>query len=80
MTVMKRLAEKGLLEQYARDGRTNGYRPAVSRESISNDYLDLVKEQFFDGSVAEMIAAFIGRERLSPSKKAALKKLIDRIR
>ena len=78
MTVMKRLAEKGFLQQYARDGRTNGYRPKLSREQIGHRYMELVRQQFFGGSTSETIAAFLGREKVTGSQLAKLKKMLGK--
>ncbi len=76
MTVMKRLADKGVLTQYARDGRTKGYRPNIGREELGHQYMELVREQFFGGSTTETIAAFLGREKISTSQFSKLKKLL----
>ena len=77
MTVMKRLSDKGLLEQYPRDGRTHGYRPRVTREQISRQYIEIVRERFFAGSVRDTIAALIPPEKLSAGRRAALRKLLS---
>lgn len=79
MTVMKRLAAKDLLEQYARDGRTHGYRPRVTREEVSRHYLDLVRKQFFGGSLRRTIAAFVGTERMGAATLTRLRKLLAEI-
>ena len=79
MTTMKRLTDKGLLEEYARDGRTNGYRPKVSREEICRNYMNLVVEQFFGGSVVATMAGFLSLERIPKSKRQQLKKLVEEL-
>ena len=75
MTVMKRLSEKGFLQQFAVDGRTKGYRALVSREQVGNQYIDMVRDQFFGGSTSETIAAFLGGERVSQSQLDRIKKM-----
>lgn len=79
MTVMKRLADKGFLEQYSRDGRSNGYRPGVSREAVGQQYVDLVREQFFRGSTGDTIAAFLGKDKVTPKQLAKLQKLLGEV-
>lgn len=79
MTVMKRLAGKGFLEQYAGGGRAYGYRPRVSREEISRQYLELVRKRFFGGSIQRTIAAFVGSQRLSAAQVARVKRVIEEL-
>lgn len=79
MTVMKRLAEKGLLRQYARDGRTHGYRPRISQEQVCQEYVQLVREQFFEGSWKMTIAALLGGTKPSARQQAALDKLLGEL-
>lgn len=77
MTVMNRLESKDLLRRYARDGRSYGYRPRVTQEDISRQYLDLVKEQFFGGSVSQTVAAFLGQQKLSERRAKSLQRWLD---
>lgn len=80
MTVMNRLTRKGLLERYARDGRTHGYRPLLSRDAVSEQYIALVTKEFFGGSVARTIAAFLGMKEGSSRGSRNLRKLVDELR
>jgi predicted transcriptional regulator len=77
MTTMQRLATKGFLQRYARDGRTHGYRPKLTRDEVCGAYIDLVKEHFFSGSVAATVAGFLGMEKMSRARRAKLQKLLD---
>jgi predicted transcriptional regulator len=83
MTTMARLARKGFLTHYARDGRTYGYRPKVTREEVSRRYMELVAEQFFGGSVAATIAGFLGvasdGKTLSAKDAALLRRLAQKL-
>ncbi len=54
MTVMDRLARKGVVEREKR-GRAHLYRPAVTREAISEHALQQMVENFFRGSYDELI-------------------------
>jgi BlaI family penicillinase repressor len=80
MTVMNRLARKGLLSRYERDGRTHGFRPAVSREELSKDYMRTVTGQLFGGSLSRTIAAFLGLGKLPRGKSKQLEEIIDELR
>lgn len=79
MTTMQRLAKKRFLTRYARDGRTNGYRPRVQREELCGDYVHLVREHFFRGSLSATVAGLIGSDRLSRKKRAKLEQLLEEI-
>ncbi|MEM7164780.1 MAG: BlaI/MecI/CopY family transcriptional regulator [Planctomycetota bacterium] len=79
MTVMKRLADKGFLEQYSRDGRSKGYRARISREALGQQYVDLLREQFFQGSTGDAIAAFLGKDKVTPKQLARLQKLLGEV-
>lgn len=77
MTVMRRLARKGLLERYERDGRTHGYRARVSQDEICRQYLDVVREQFFAGSAVDTLVAFLGADRVRGRRLTSLRRLVD---
>ena len=76
MTTMGRLVKKGMLKRRAIDGRTHGYRAGVSREAMCERYMELVKEQFFSGSVAATIAGFLGLQGVPEKKIAKLEKMV----
>jgi BlaI family penicillinase repressor len=80
MTVMNRLVAKGLLERYERDGRTHGFRPAVSRDALSKDYMKAVTGQLFGGSLSSTIAGFLGLGKLPRGKTKQLEEIIDELR
>ncbi|MFH1230586.1 MAG: BlaI/MecI/CopY family transcriptional regulator [Planctomycetota bacterium] len=80
MTVMNRLVQKGILDRYARDGRTQGYRAKVSQKEVTDMYLKNVTEQLFDGSTPQMIAAFFGLGKPSPVQLSKLQKMVDEIK
>ncbi len=79
MTVMQRLAEKGYLRKYARDGRTNGFRPKVAREDVSKRYLDLVRDELFGGSVRGAMSALLDSSNVPPRKRRELRRLLDEL-
>lgn len=53
MTVMDRLARKGVVEREKR-GRAHLYRPAVTQEAVSERALRQLVENFFHGSYEEL--------------------------
>ncbi len=79
MTVMNRLVSKGMLERYAIDGRTKGYRALVSREQVSEEYLRFVRQQFFGGSLSGTVAALLGSTRKSKGQTETLRALLDQL-
>lgn len=84
MTTLARLAKKGLLTHYARDGRTYGYRPKVTREEVSRSYMEYVAEEFFGGSVTATTAGFLGiasgkKQALSAKDRALLRRLAQKL-
>lgn len=54
MTVMDRLARKGVVEREKR-GRAHLYRPAVTQEVVSERALRQLVENFFHGSYAALL-------------------------
>jgi predicted transcriptional regulator len=54
MTVMDRLARKGVVEREKR-GRAHLYRPAVSQEAVSERALKQLVERFFNGSYEALL-------------------------
>ena len=76
MTVMNRLVRKGWLSRRAGKGRAFNYRPKVSREHASQAYLQMVTTQFFDGSIAGMVGAFLGGATIPPAEFARLRSLL----
>jgi BlaI family transcriptional regulator, penicillinase repressor len=55
MTIMDRLARKGIVERH-KTGRKYVYRPKLSAEEARTHALERVLENFFGGSKEEMIA------------------------
>ena len=49
----------------------------MTREQISRQYIEVVRERFFAGSVRDTIAALIPPEKLSAKRRAALRKLLS---
>ena len=76
MTVMKNLAEKGLLK-YRKDGVTYVYSPAQKPESVrSNIITDLMKKAF-KGSPKELVQALVNSDDLTAKDLTEIKSMID---
>lgn len=79
MTVMQRLTEKGYLEKYRRDGRTNGFRPAIARGAVSQRYLDMVRDELFGGSTLGAMSALLDGSGLPAKKRQELARFIEEL-
>ncbi len=55
MTVMSRLAEKGVLER-EKEGRAYLYRPAASQEKIAGSLLRSMVNRLYDGATGRAVA------------------------
>ncbi len=74
-TVMKRLAERGVIEN-----RDTVVRSLVKREEAEQAEIDALVEKKFGGSVPAFVAAFAKNRRISDEEAAELQKLIDGMR
>ena len=61
MTVMSRLAEKGLLNRY-KEGRAYVYTPADSQEKVAGSLLRSLVRRLYDGAAAAAIAHLLEAE------------------
>lgn len=76
MTVMSRLAEKGMLRRQKR-GRAYLYRPVAERAEVAGSILSNVVERLYSGSSSAAIAHLIEtREDVSESELERLEQLI----
>lgn len=74
-TVIKRLSQRGVLEN-----RGSVVRTLVAREQIERAEIDELVEKKFDGSFPAFIAAFARGRKLSDAEAEELKRLIDEMR
>ena len=65
MTVMDRLARKGVVEREKR-GRAHLYRPVATREAVSERALQQLVENFFHGSFDELLLHLENGRRKAP--------------
>ncbi|MDQ7824117.1 MAG: BlaI/MecI/CopY family transcriptional regulator [Candidatus Eremiobacteraeota bacterium] len=76
MTVMTRLAEKGMLKR-SQSGRTYVYRPKYSRTQIAHTFFDRIKEKIFRGRPAELFSYIIASSSLTSDDLLRIKLLIE---
>ena len=74
-TVMKRLAERGILKN-----ENTVVRALVSKDEVQAAEIDEMVEKTFEGSLPAFVAAFTRHQRLSADEIDALQQLIDRSR
>lgn len=74
-TVIKRLSERGVLEN-----RDSIVRSLVSREEARRAEIDELVEKRFGGSLPAFIAAFAGSRRLSEEEFTELSRAIEELR
>lgn len=74
-TVIKRLSQRGVLENSG-----SVVRSLVAREQIERAEIDELVEKKFDGSFPAFVAAFARGRRLSDAEAEELKRLIDEMR
>ncbi len=80
MTVMTRLADKGLLKRH-KDGRAYVYRPAASQDAVAGSLLQSVVGRVYGGSTSRAIAHLIeSDERVDDDELRRLEELIRRKR
>ena len=76
MTVLDRLAKKGLVAQ-ERDGRAYRYRAAGSRGSMTADLMREALEEFGSGDRRTALVAFVGEA--SAEEREALREALARL-
>ena len=76
MTVMSRLAHKGLLQRH-KEGRAYVYAPAASQEKLAGSQLRSLVRRLYDGATGKAIAHLLETgEEISPEELERLEALI----
>jgi predicted transcriptional regulator len=78
LTFLSRLEQKGFVTADKSDV-AYVYRPAVSREQISQSRVRKLLEVFFDGAPAALVLQLMREGRFSADEIAQLQRLIDRL-
>jgi len=77
MTVLSKLAEKGIVERSTK-GRAYVYRPKVSKKEVAQRNIAKLTQKFFDGSPRALVAHLIDVEAISPDELLSLsQQLLD---
>ena len=76
MTVLSRLAAKGVLEQ---DRKTVAYvyRPLVSREEVAVTVMNEVVDRVLGGRLSPLLAAYLKRDGVDAEERQRLRKLVS---
>jgi predicted transcriptional regulator len=77
LTVMRILRDKGFLSS-EREGRSDVYRPLVTREQMGRRSLQEVLNRFFAGSAEALVSQLLDSEDLSPGEIRAIRSEVDR--
>jgi predicted transcriptional regulator len=77
LTMMGILRDKGFLTS-TRDGRTDVYLPAVSREQVSTRSLQDILSRFFGGSAHALVSQLLESEELDPEEIKAIRRELNR--
>ncbi len=75
--LLRILEEKGFLKHHE-DGPRYVYEPTEARETASRSALQRVVETFFDGSLANAVAALADDEKLSPDEIKRIEAVIKK--
>lgn len=77
--LLRILEEKGFL-RHREDGPRYVYEPTEAREKASRSALKRVVETFFEGSLANAVAALADDEKLSPDELKRIEDVIKKAR
>lgn len=79
-TYLKILLEKGFVEFFKREGegKTQWYRPTITRQQYTRWTLQQVKDDFFGGSAASLVSFFAREDVLSDDDIAEIMDILNR--
>ena len=77
LTIMRILRDKGFLAS-EREGRSDLYRPVVTREDMGRRSLGEVIDSFFSGSAEALVSQLLDGQSLSDEELAAIRVELDR--
>ncbi len=79
MTIMKNLADKGLLT-YRQEGTSYIYRPAKPESEVKHGLLKQMLHKVFKGSPAEMVQSLVEHETLSDEERREIEEAIKKMK
>ena len=77
LTIMRILREKGFVVS-EREGRSDLYRPVVTREDMGRRSLGEVIDSFFSGSAEALVSQLLDGQSLTDEELAAIRAELDR--
>lgn len=77
LTMMRILRDKGFLESERR-GRSDVYRPAVSRAEVAQHTIRDVVDRLFSGSATALVSQLLDSNEIDQDEIRAIRKEIDR--
>ena len=77
LTIMRILREKGFVVS-EREGRSDLYRPVVTREDMGRRSLGEVIDSFFSGSAEALVSQLLDGQALSDEELTAIRAELDR--
>ena len=77
LTIMRILRDKGFVVS-EREGRSDLYRPVVTREDMGRRSLGEVIDSFFSGSAEALVSQLLNGQALSDEELAAIRSELDR--
>lgn len=78
MTVMTRLAAKGVLER-RKQGRAYLYRAKVDRTEMAGSTLRAWTKRFFGGRILPAVSFLLGSDQLSQEDVAELRQMVEKL-
>jgi len=76
LTTMRNLEQKGYLK-HTTEGRTYLYRPAVEKESVTQNLLGDLMDRLFEGSPVRLVNHLLDCETMSRDELGELSSLLD---
>ncbi len=77
LTLMRILRDKGYLDS-RRDGRTDIYRPAVSRREVGKNCLNDLLKNFFKGSATALVSQLLDNKSLPEKEMEKIRREIEK--
>ena len=77
LTIMRILRDKGFVVS-EREGRSDLYRPVVTREDMGRRSLGEVIDSFFSGSAEALVSQLLDGQSLSDEELTAIRKELDK--
>ena len=77
LTLMRILRDKGYLDS-SRQGRTDVYRPAVSRREVGKSCLNDLLKNFFKGSATALVSQLLDNKSIPEAEMETLRREIEK--